>query len=60
MATQLALMNPYIAGKSLGGQRGFCGREDILRLVETRLRTPDQGALVFAPRLGRIAGVVVP
>jgi tetratricopeptide (TPR) repeat protein len=47
MATQLALMNPYIAGKSLGGQRGFCGREDILRLVETRLRTPDQGALVL-------------
>jgi tetratricopeptide (TPR) repeat protein len=47
MAVQTRRINPYIAGKSLGGQRGFFGRDDILRLVETRLRAPDQSALVL-------------
>jgi tetratricopeptide (TPR) repeat protein len=47
MTMQARIVNPYIAGKSLGGQRGFVGRDDILRLVETRLRAPDQGALVL-------------
>src|SRR6266545_5185598 len=47
MTVQARIVNPYIAGKSLGGQRGFFGRDDILRLVETRLRAPDQGALVL-------------
>ena len=39
--------NPYIAGKALGDERGFFGREDIFRLVETALSSPDQNALVL-------------
>jgi tetratricopeptide (TPR) repeat protein len=46
--TSLALpTNPYIAGRAVGQGRGFCGREDILRLIETRLRTPEQSAVVL-------------
>jgi predicted AAA+ superfamily ATPase len=39
--------NPYIAGKALGDERGFFGREDIFRLVENALSSPDQNALVL-------------
>jgi Tfp pilus assembly protein PilF len=39
--------NPYIAGKALSQQRGFWGREDILHLVETELRSPDRNAVVL-------------
>lgn len=39
--------NPYIAGKALGDERGFFGREDVFRLVETALRSPDQNAVVL-------------
>jgi hypothetical protein len=47
MMTSAASMNPYIAGRALGREHGFFGREDILRLVEARLTTPDQGAIVL-------------
>jgi hypothetical protein len=47
MTTRTSLANPYIAGKALGQERGFFGREDILRLVETTLGIPDQNALVL-------------
>ena len=29
MTVRARIVNPYIAGKSLGGQRGFFGRDDI-------------------------------
>jgi tetratricopeptide (TPR) repeat protein len=47
MAAETGLRNPYIAGRALGQQQGFFGREDILRLVETTLITTDQNALVL-------------
>ena len=39
--------NPYIAGKALGDPRGFFGREDVFRLVETVLSSPDQNSVVL-------------
>ncbi len=39
--------NPYIAGAALGGERGFFGREDILREVERTLRRPADNAIVL-------------
>src|SRR5829696_5375800 len=47
MTAKTGPRNPYIAGKALGQDRGFFGREDILRLVETKLASPDQNALVL-------------
>ena len=47
MASAVLPTNPYIAGRAVGQARGFCGREDILRLIETRLRTPEQSAVVL-------------
>jgi tetratricopeptide (TPR) repeat protein len=40
-------LNPYIAGSALGGPEGFFGREDILSLVQTELRSPHQNAVVL-------------
>ncbi len=40
-------LNPYIAGSALDGAAGFFGRADILRLVETELRSPHQNAVVL-------------
>ncbi|UCC65225.1 MAG: SUMF1/EgtB/PvdO family nonheme iron enzyme, partial [Anaerolineae bacterium] len=40
-------LNPYIAGSALDGPEGFVGREDILRLVKTELRSPHQNAVVL-------------
>lgn len=39
--------NPYIAGKALADSRGFFGREDIFRVVETVLSSPDQNSVVL-------------
>ena len=47
MPPKLPPRNPYIAGKALGDAHGFFGREDIFRLVETVLSSPDQNALVL-------------
>jgi len=47
MATTQQPLNPYIAGRAVGGERGFFGREDILREVERTLTSPDQNALVL-------------
>src|SRR6266508_1995805 len=47
MTAKTGLRNPYIAGRALGQDRGFFGREDILRLVETTLQKLDQNALVL-------------
>jgi tetratricopeptide (TPR) repeat protein len=47
MSVSAPPVNPYIAGRALGQGRGFFGRDDILRLVEARLTTPDQGAIVL-------------
>src|SRR5215813_8887382 len=47
MTAKTALRNPYIAGRALGQQQGFFGRKDILRVVETKLNTVDQNALVL-------------
>jgi WD40 repeat protein/tetratricopeptide (TPR) repeat protein len=44
---KLKPLNPYIAGSPLGGEEGFFGREDILRLVEAELRSPHQNAVVL-------------
>lgn len=40
-------LNPYIAGSALDGAAGFFGRADILRLVESELRSPHQNAVVL-------------
>ena len=47
MAKTRQPLNPYIAGKAVGGERGFFGRQDILREVERTLTSPDQNALVL-------------
>ena len=47
MATTQQPLNPYIAGRAVGGERGFFGRQDILREVERTLTSPDQNALVL-------------
>ena len=47
MTAKTGLRNPYIAGRALSQDRGFFGREDILRLVETTLQKLDQNALVL-------------
>jgi hypothetical protein len=39
--------NPYIAGKALGDPRGFFGRADVFRLVQTVLSSPDQNSVVL-------------
>lgn len=39
--------NPYIAGKALGDARGFFGREDVFRLVQTALSSSDQNSVVL-------------
>ena len=46
-ATKLRLSNPYIAGRSLGQDRGFFGREDIIQLVSNDLQSPDRSAVVL-------------
>ena len=40
-------LNPYIAGSALDSPEGFFGREDILRLIESKLRIPQQNAVVL-------------
>ncbi|UCC87178.1 MAG: tetratricopeptide repeat protein [Anaerolineales bacterium] len=40
-------LNPYIAGSALDGPEAFFGREDILSLVQTELRSPHQNAVVL-------------
>lgn len=39
--------NPYIAGKALDDERGFFGRQDILRDVERTLRRESSSAIVL-------------
>lgn len=34
MPPKLPPRNPYIAGKALGDERGFFGREDVFRVVQ--------------------------
>lgn len=46
-ATNARLNNPYIAGRALSQRTGFFGRDDILRLVETELRSPDRNVIVL-------------
>jgi len=43
----MALVNPYIAGRALGDDSCFFGREDILHLVETEMRNRDRNAVVL-------------
>lgn len=45
--SSLPPQNPYIAGSALGGERGFFGREDILREVERTLRREEDNAIVL-------------
>jgi predicted AAA+ superfamily ATPase len=47
MDIKIQARNPYIAGRALSGIQGFCGREDILRTIEARLDSNDQGAIVL-------------
>jgi len=51
MAKTRQPLNPYIAGKAVGGERGFFGRQDVLREVERTLTSPDQNALVLFGQL---------
>jgi len=41
MATTQQPLNPYIAGRAVGGKRGFFGGQDILREVERTLTADD-------------------
>jgi len=47
MSSRLASRNPYVAGKAIGEGHNFFGREDVFRLVETVLSSPDQNAIVL-------------
>lgn len=40
-------MNPYIAGKALGQDRGFFGRDGVLNLVANEMLSPDRNAVVL-------------
>lgn len=40
-------LNPYVAGKPVGGSKAFVGRADLLRDVTRMLRSPYENALVF-------------
>src|SRR5438477_4796061 len=43
--------NPYVAGRPLGQEHGFFGRQEILRTVESELRSPERSTVViFGPR----------
>ena len=41
------LINPYVAGAPLLGERGFFGRQDTLDWVTRELRNPTTNALVL-------------
>ena len=47
MPPKLSPRNPYIAGKALGDERGFFGREDVFRMVRDALSSQDQNAIVL-------------
>lgn len=40
--------NPYVAGRALGQDQGFFGRDDVFEHVVSTLRSPDQNAVVLA------------
>ncbi len=42
------LLNPYVAGRALGQDHGFFGRDDVFEHVVSTLRSPDQNAVVLA------------
>ena len=48
-------INPYIAGPSLGDERSFFGRADIMREVETTLRNPAYNTIILygQPAIGK-------
>jgi WD40 repeat protein/tetratricopeptide (TPR) repeat protein len=48
MSSQVQARNPYIAGKAIGSDRGFFGRDDILRVVQDSLSSGHQSAIVLA------------
>ena len=39
--------NPYIAGRALKDTRGFCGRDDVFRVVQAELELPERNAIVL-------------
>ena len=39
--------NPYIAGKALDDERGFFGRQEILREIERSLRREGNSSIVL-------------
>ena len=48
-------VNPYIAGKPVGGSRAFVGRTHILRDIIQTLRSPHENTLLLygQPRIGK-------
>ena len=48
-------VNPYVAGKPVGGSKAFVGRVNILRDVMRILRSPNENALLLhgQPRIGK-------
>ncbi len=47
MLNSESFINPYVAGRSLGGDRAFYGRDDILALVEQELKSRQRNAIVL-------------
>lgn len=47
MAKNLKQRNPYVAGKAIGHDKGFVGRDDVIQLVEDELFSPDRNAVVI-------------
>lgn len=47
MSKNLKLRNPYVAGKALGQDKAFVGRQDVIQLVEDELFSPDRNAVVI-------------
>ncbi len=44
--SMLPPLNPYIAGAALSGERGFFGRNNIIRKVKQILRHPTDNAII--------------
>ncbi|MFX0196875.1 MAG: tetratricopeptide repeat protein [Candidatus Hodarchaeota archaeon] len=47
MMTRKLPRNPYIAGRTVTGGRGFFGREDVFRFVRTTLESPGQNVTIL-------------
>src|SRR6185503_8290535 len=46
-SASLSPLNPYVAGRALDEDRGFFGRDEVFKMVETEFHSPDRNAIVL-------------